>query len=62
MKIMYNATGIRYVIEPFTREIDINLRFNLPQFEEAAEGLFQAVQKRTLASFIAPAGVARRLS
>lgn len=56
MKIMYNATGIRYVIEPFTREIDINLRFNLPQFEEAAEGLFQAVQKRTLASFIAPAG------
>ena len=56
-----NEAPIHFVTPPFTREIDVSQRFPLPQFDEAIESLYRAVQKRMIASFIAPAGCGKTM-
>lgn len=41
---------------PFSREFPADRRFLFPFFEEAIEGLYQAIQQRESAALIAPAG------
>ena len=44
---------------PFTRELAVSQHFSLPQFDAAADGLFEAVDNRMSAALIAPAGTGK---
>jgi general secretion pathway protein A len=56
--IDFNARfGFR--ITPFTREITVAQRFSLDYFDEASAALLRAVEQRTSAALVAPAGTGK---
>lgn len=47
---------------PFSREVSIDRRFQIPSTEEAIEGLYQALLQRESAALIAPAGTGKTVA
>ncbi len=47
---------------PFSRELPIDRRYTLPYYEEAIEGLYQAVLQRESGALIAPAGTGKTVA
>ncbi len=44
---------------PFTRELTVDQRFEAPLFSDALRGLLRAVEQRTCAALVAPAGTGK---
>lgn len=54
----FNAR-FRFRFTPFTREITVAQRFSLPIYEDTLQALVRAVDQRTSAALIAPAGTGK---